>query len=107
MIALKEEGNPVEPIYPTEGTPFITGPSGITAQAPHPNAARLYQSFVFSLEAQQLIVDVGAMRSLHPQVKEKPDRKALKDIKALKDDPQAVESQVEAIKRKYTQYFRT
>jgi iron(III) transport system substrate-binding protein len=107
LIALKEEGNPVEPIYPEEGTPFISGPSGITAQAPHPNAARLYQSYVFSLEAQQLIVDVGAMRSLHPQIKEKAGRMPLKSIKIMKDDPAAVESQVEAIKRKYTQYFRT
>jgi len=107
LTELKEDGNPVEPIYPTEGTPFITGPSGVMAQAPHPNAARLYQSFVFSVEAQQLIVDVGAMRSLHPLVKEKAGRVPLKDIKAMKDDPQAVESQVEAIKRKYTQYFRT
>jgi iron(III) transport system substrate-binding protein len=107
LIELKEDGNPVEPIYPTEGTPFISGPSGVMAQAPHPNAARLYQSFLFSLEAQQLIVDIGAMRSLHPLVKEKPGRVPLKEIKAMKDDPAAVESQVEAIKRKYTQYFRT
>jgi iron(III) transport system substrate-binding protein len=107
LLSLKEEGNPVEPIYPTEGTPFVTGPSGISASAPHPNAARLFQSYLFSLEAQQLIVDVGAMRSLHPQVKEREDRKPLKDIKALKDDPQTVEAQVEAIKKKYTQYFHT
>jgi len=107
LLTLKDEGNPVEPIYPSEGTPFITGPSGISALAPHPNAARLYQSFLFSLEAQQLIVDAGAMRSLHPQVKERQDRKPLKDIKAMKDDPQAVETQVEAIKKKYTQYFHT
>jgi iron(III) transport system substrate-binding protein len=107
LLQLKEEGSPVEPIYPTEGTPFVTGPSGILKDAPHPNAARLYQDFVFSLEAQQMIVDVGAMRSLHPQVKEKPGRTPLKAIKAMKDDPAAVESQVEAIKKRYTQYFRT
>jgi iron(III) transport system substrate-binding protein len=107
LMQLKEEGNPVEPIYPTEGTPFVAGPSGVTKDAPHPNAARLYQSFVFSLEVQQMIVDVGAMRSIHPLVKEKAGRAPFKSIKALKDDPAAVESQVEAIKKKYTQLFRT
>lgn len=107
LLALKESGNPVEPIYPTEGTPFITGPSGIMKDAPHPNAARLYQSFVFSREAQQLIVDVGAMRSVHPQVEEKAGRVAFKDIKRLKDDPAAVEAHVEEIKKKYTQAFHT
>ena len=107
LTQLKEEGNPVAPIYPTEGTPFITGPSGVLKEAPHPNAARLYQSFVFSLEAQQSIVDIGAMRSLHPLAKEKDGRVPFKSIKMMKDDPVAVESQVEAIKRRYTQYFRT
>jgi iron(III) transport system substrate-binding protein len=107
LTQLKEEGNPVAPIYPSEGTPFITGPSGVLKEAPHPNAARLFQSFVFSQEAQQMIVDTGAMRSLHPLVKEKAGRVPFKSIKAMKDDPAAVESQVEAIKKRYTQYFRT
>jgi hypothetical protein len=48
---------PVEPVYPTEGTPLITAPSGIFQSAPHPNAARLLQSFLSSLEAQQLLVE--------------------------------------------------
>ena len=57
---------------PTEGTPLIVGPNGIFKNAPNPNAARLFQSFCFSPEAQQLIIDVGGLRSLHPQAKEKP-----------------------------------
>ncbi|HUA56675.1 MAG TPA: extracellular solute-binding protein [Candidatus Sulfotelmatobacter sp.] len=104
---LVEAGNPIAPIYATEGTPFITGPCGIVKEAPHPNAARLFVSFMLSVEGQQLVVDVAGMRSLHPQVKEKPGRTPLSAIKAMKDDPAAVESQVETIKRKYTQYFHT
>jgi iron(III) transport system substrate-binding protein len=104
---VKEEGNPIAPIYPTEGTPTITGPAGITRDAPHPNAARLYLSFMLSVEGQQLVVDVAGMRSVHPQVQEKAGRVPLKSIKALKDDPAAVVDQVEAIKRQYTKYFRT
>jgi iron(III) transport system substrate-binding protein len=104
---VREEGNPIAPIYPTEGTPSITGPAGVTKDAPHPNAARLFLSFVFSVEGQQMVVDTAGMRSVHPLVTEKPGRTPLKSIKAMKDDPAAVESQVEAIKRRYTQYFRT
>ena len=104
---VKEEGNPIAPIYPTEGTPAITGPAGVAKDAPHPNAARLYVSFLLSVEGQQLVVDVAGMRSVHPLVKERPDRVPLKSIKVMKDDPAAVEEQVEAIKRRYTQYFRT
>jgi iron(III) transport system substrate-binding protein len=104
---VKEEGNPVAPIYPVEGTPAITGPAGVAKAAPHPNAARLYISFLLSLEGQQLVVDVAGMRSVHPLVKERPDRVPLATIKVMKDDPAAVVDQVEEIKRRYTQYFRT
>jgi len=107
MHTLMEAGNPLAPIYPTEGTPFITGPCGVTKDAPHPNAARLLASFMFSVEGQQLVVDVAGMRSIHPLVHEKQGRTPFKSIKAMKDDPVAVETQVETIKRKYTQYFRT
>ena len=31
VVLLKEAGQPVEPIYPTEGTPTISGPTGIFA----------------------------------------------------------------------------
>src|SRR5438874_5187271 len=51
LFQLKEAGQPVEIVYPTEGTPLIIGPSGVPKDAPHPNAARLLQSFLFSAEA--------------------------------------------------------
>ncbi len=105
IFQLKESGRPVEPVYATEGSPLIVGPNGLFKKAPHPNAARLFQSFCFSPEAQQLIVDVGGLRSMHPQVKEKPGRKPFKDIKTMKDDPVAVEAQADQIKAKYTQLF--
>ena len=46
VVLLKEAGQPVEPVYPTEGTPTISGPTGIFANAPHPNAARLFQAWL-------------------------------------------------------------
>ena len=44
LIQLKERGQPVEVVYPAEGTPFVTGPTAIFESAPNPNAARLFQS---------------------------------------------------------------
>jgi iron(III) transport system substrate-binding protein len=107
MFLLKEAGSPVEIVYPTEGTPFVASPSAVLKDAPHPNAARLFQSFSFSAEAQQLLIDVGGLRSVHPLVKEKAGRVPLKDIKLMKDDPKSVEEKVEEIKETYTRYFHT
>ena len=107
VAASRKPGSPVEPIYPSEGTPSIVGPSAVLKDAPHPNAARLFQSYLFSAEGQQLIVDVGALRSAIRWSRSRPGRPPLNDIKLMKDDPAAVESQVDEIKKKYTSYFET
>jgi iron(III) transport system substrate-binding protein len=106
LVQLKEKGDPVEIVYPTEGTPIIIGPSGVLKDAPNPNAARLLQSFMFSPECQQLMVDVGGLRSFHALVKDKAGRKPLAEIKLMKDDAAAVEKQAEEIKARYTKYFK-
>src|ERR1700758_4972468 len=105
IFELREKGRPVEPVYASEGSPLIIGPNGIFKDAPHPNAAKLFQSFCLSREAQQLIIDVGGLRSVHPDTKDKPGRKALKDIKTMKDDAAAVEKEGDAIKSRYSKIF--
>ncbi len=50
--------------------------------APNPNAARLFQSFSFSPECQQLFIDVGGLRSVHPQTKEHAGRTPLEQDQA-------------------------
>jgi iron(III) transport system substrate-binding protein len=106
VVQLKEEGHPVEPVYASEGSPMIIGPNGIFKGSPNPNAAKLFQSYCFSREAQQLIIDIGGLRSVHPQTQEKAGRTLLTDIKTLKDDAAAVEQQSNAIKSRYTKIFR-
>jgi iron(III) transport system substrate-binding protein len=101
----KEAGQPVEPVYAAEGSPLIVGPNGVFKGAPNPNAARLFQSYCFTPEAQQLIVDVGGLRSMHPQTREKPGRRPFRDIKTMKDDAAAVEKLSEEIKARYTKIF--
>ncbi|HJZ20213.1 MAG TPA: extracellular solute-binding protein, partial [Bradyrhizobium sp.] len=63
VVLLKEAGQPVEPVYPTEGTPTISGPTGIFATAPHPNAARLFQAWLHTRETQQFFIDFTAQYS--------------------------------------------
>jgi iron(III) transport system substrate-binding protein len=106
LALLKEDGKPVESVYATEGSPLIIGPNGIFKEAPNPNAARLFQSYSFSPEAQQLVIDTGGMRSAHPQAREKPGRKPLSEIKLMKDDAAAVEKMSDEIKARYSKIFK-
>jgi iron(III) transport system substrate-binding protein len=97
--------SPVKIIYPKEGTPFVTSPTAIFADAPHPNAARVFQNFLYTAKAQQLVVDMGGARSLHPDVKEPANRTPLSAIKLLPDDPAGMLPQVSEIKKHYTELF--
>jgi iron(III) transport system substrate-binding protein len=105
LLLLKEQGKPVETVYASEGSPLIIVPCGVFKNAPNPNAARLFQSFFFSREGQQLLVDEFAHRSFHAQVKEKRG-KPLSEIKLLKSDPAAVLAQSEDIKARYAKLFK-
>ena len=60
-LQLKEAGQPIEIVYPAEGTPMAVGPNAIFKNAPNPNAARLLNSYMFTPECQQLVIDVGAL----------------------------------------------
>jgi iron(III) transport system substrate-binding protein len=105
LLLIKAEKGPVEIVYPTEGVPVIVGPNGIFKAAPNPNAARLFQCFCFTQECQQLVVDVGKMRSLHAQTNETDGRKPFHEIKTMKEDAAAVEKDGEAIKARYSKLF--
>jgi iron(III) transport system substrate-binding protein len=105
LLLMKEKGSPIEIVYPSEGTPFLSGSAAIADKAPHPNAARLLISFLFSGDTQQFMSDVGGLRSFHPDVTLKEGRKPIAEIKLMKSDPETQERETETIKQKYVEYF--
>jgi iron(III) transport system substrate-binding protein len=107
LLSMKAQGNPVEVVYAKEGSPLIISPSAILKEAPHPNAAKLFQNYLYTLEGQQALIDVGFMRSFHAQAKEPAGIPDFKDIKVMKEDAAAVVDQVEKIKDRYRKSFGT
>ena len=97
--------SPVKIIYAKEGTPFVGSPTAIFGDAPHPNAARVFQNFLYTAKVQQLIIDEGGARSVHPDAKEPTGRTPLAQIKTLPDDPVGMLPQVAEIKKRYTAIF--
>jgi iron(III) transport system substrate-binding protein len=106
VTLLKARKEPIQEVYAVEGTPLITGPSAVMARAANPSAARLFYAWSMSAEAQQLNIDIGALRSAHPLVKDRTDRRKLSDIKLLREDAAAVADQAEDIKARYTKLFK-
>jgi len=106
LVLFKEQGKPVEVVYPAEGAPLIVVPSGVFANAPNPNAARLFQNFFLSREAQQMLVDEFAHRSFHDEVKPRAGQRPMSDVKMLKSDPVQVQAMSEELKARYAKIFR-
>ena len=102
LVLFKDQGKPVEVVVP--GRRFATdhrSEAAYSSNAPNPNAARLFQSFFFSAEAQQMLVDEFAHRSFHAQVKERAGQTPMSSLKMLKADPAAVQAASEEIKARY------
>jgi len=64
---LKLKGNPIEIVYPTDGVKLTLSATGILANAPAPNAAKLFAEYLLSIENSQTFVKQGA-QPLRPEV---------------------------------------
>lgn len=103
---LKSRGEPIELIYASEGTPLITGPSAVMARAANPNAACLFYAWSMTAEAQQLNVDVGALRSAHRRVKDRAGMRSFADLKTLREEANVVADKADEIKAHYVKLFK-
>jgi iron(III) transport system substrate-binding protein len=78
-----DKGNPIAVQYPTDGSVLCIGPSAVLANAPHPNAARLFMEWLLSKEYAQLCAD-RRVTPVREDVVEKPGMKPLSQIKVLR-----------------------
>lgn len=59
-LASMWRGNPLEVIYPTDGSVVAVSGAGIIDSAPHPNAAKLFMEFLLSPEYSEIVSEEGA-----------------------------------------------
>jgi iron(III) transport system substrate-binding protein len=78
-----DKGNPVNFVYPTDGTLLCVGPSAVLAQAPRPNAARLFLEWLLSADYARACVQwhLEPVRADAPLM---PGTKRLADLKLLR-----------------------
>jgi iron(III) transport system substrate-binding protein len=105
VLGLRDAGEPIVPVYAVEGTPIFSGQICVMQQAPHPNAARLFASYLFSGECQQMLTDSGNLRSFHSEVRAKPASVPLSQIKLLRADPFELSAASAEVKRRYAEIF--
>lgn len=103
MLAGKAKGNPVDAIYPTEGTVVAIGPVAILRDAPHPNAAKLLMNFLMSQEYSQLATKYHE-QPLRSDVKVKSG-KPIEQLQALMLDPAQLRAGIPKIQRQWKEMF--
>ncbi len=103
ILFQKNKGNPVDVVYPSDGTVVVASPAGILKDAPHPNAAKLFMNFLNSKE----YADVVA------KYYEQPIRgdvavngaKSLKDIQNVSPTPDQIVKDLPDIIKKWKTLF--
>lgn len=98
------KGNPIANVYPTDGTVIITSPSGILANAPHPNAAKLFSEFLLGTEFNEVVAEqfgtpIRAGIALQPGVP------ALDEIKVITATADQIVNDIPELSEKFRDTF--
>lgn len=83
VLQSKKDGNPVEAVYPEDGTALVVDASALIAGGPNPEAAKKFIDFANSKAAHELLVQLDGRRSARSDVTPPeglPDTKAIKVI---------------------------
>lgn len=100
----KSKGEPIDAIYPSDGSVLIVAPSAIVKGCKHPNAAKLFMEYMLSQEAS----DLAATRFQEaPHAKAKPPKGArpLTELKTLVAKPGDLLTGVPEVKEKWRDTF--
>lgn len=85
-LLAKAKGAPVEFVYPTEGMVVTPGVWGVVADAPHPEAAKLFMDWFLSVPGQTADDQVMSLTSPREDVPPPPGGKPIDQMKLLFPD---------------------
>lgn len=103
VLAQKAKGNPVDVIYPSDGTVVVVNPVGILKDAPHPNAAKLFLNFLMSKEYAELCAK-NFEQPLRADVTIN-GAKALKEIQIYTPKADDIRKQLPELAKKWKEIF--
>ncbi|XVQ06748.1 ABC transporter substrate-binding protein [Spirillospora sp. CA-255316] len=99
----KSKGRPIGVVVPSDGAVLQINSQAVMRNAPHPYAARLFQSFLFSTEAAQIMRDVWRvpLRS-DVEAKSKID---LAKIKTVRNSAKTIADSRDEVSRRWREYM--
>jgi len=104
----KSRGNPVEAVYPSEGTGLRFDASGIIKGGPNPRNARLWMDFLTTKEAMTIISQAPHFRRMtRPDVPPPPGLKPTAEIKFFEYDANKASDSRNDYLQKFGEIFAT
>jgi iron(III) transport system substrate-binding protein len=104
----KAKGNPVEAVYPSEGTGLRFDASGIIKGGPNPGNARLWMDFLTTKEAMTIISQAPHFRRMtRPDVPPPPGLKPTGEIKFFEYDANKASDSRNEYLQKFGEIFAT
>jgi len=104
----KSRGNPVEAVYPSEGTGLRFDASGIIKGGPNTANAKLWMDFLTTKEAMSIISGAPHFRRMtRPDVPPPPGLKPSSEIKFIPYDDNAAAENRDAYLKKFGEIFAT
>jgi iron(III) transport system substrate-binding protein len=105
FLASKRKGNPVDVVFPTDGTVLLVNPTGILKNAAHPNAAKLFVEYLMSVDNNQMLAK-DYQPSIRDDVSPEPGMPKLSDIKLLRANDAALVKNLQEVRREWKATFR-
>lgn len=103
-IRNREDGAPVDFVFPEEGVSYVTEPVAILSTAKNPEAAKAFVDFLLSPEGQQLAADQGYLPA-HPDITPPKGFPPRDQIKLMSFDPAKALEDSNAMKLKFQDIF--
>lgn len=103
-LKAKNRGNPLDIIYPEDGSVFMTAPSAILAKAPHPRAAELFMDFFMTREYSEVLVRNG-FSPLRPDVEPPKGLRSMSDIKLIRPPAAELKTEIPKVIEKFRATF--
>lgn len=103
-IRNRQDGAPVDFVFPPMGVSYVTEPVAIMANTDNPEAAKAFVDFLLSREGQELAVSQGYLPA-HPDVTPPEGFPPRSDIKLMEFDPAEALANDEENKLRFTDIF--
>ena len=97
-------GNPLAVSYPTDGSVLIIAPSAIMKGTKHPNAAKLFMEYLYSVEAAKINAKHFAI-PLRPEVPSLPGAKPISEIKTIRPTVSEIDKGIPEVIEQWRETF--